>query len=385
MTPRPPPPVLALGFRPFFLLAGVFAAVWLPIWLLTLHGAWTLHGALQGPAWHAHEMLFGFVAAVIAGFLLTAVRNWTSQPTPTGAPLAGLAGLWLLARLLNLWGGALPQPLVIAVDVAFLPAVALALAGPILRAKNMRNVAFPVLLLLLGFVNLMSHLGVTLGTTADQLALDIVLVIVVLITGRVVPMFTQNALGQETTKRPTLDKALLACLVGVLIFDRVPQAEAGRGLLSFVAGALLVVRMVGWHSWKTWKLPILWVLHLGHAWLALGLLLRGVAIFAPSTVPASTATHALTVGAVGTLILGMMARVSLGHTGRKLEVSKPVAAAFGLLALAALVRAVVPMLDPAWLLLGWTIAGVLWTAAFAVFVGVYAPILLAPRVDGKAG
>jgi len=385
MTTTPPPPVLALGFRPFFLLAGLLAALWLPIWLLVLHGQWTLHGALQGPAWHAHEMLFGFVAAVLAGFLLTAVRNWTGLPTPTGWPLAGLAGLWLLARLLNLWGGVLPQALVITVDVAFLPALALSLAAPILRSKNVRNFAFPPLLLLLGGVNLMSHLGITLGTTADQIALDIVLIIVVLITGRIVPLFTQNAIGQETHKRPTLDKALFALLAGILIFDRVPQAEAGRGLLSFIAGLLLAVRMVGWRSLQTRKLPILWVLHLGHAWLALGLLLRGVAIFAPSAVPVATATHALTVGAVGTLILGMMARVSLGHTGRKLEVHRVMAIGFALLALAALVRTLVPFLAAQHLLLGWTLAGVLWTAAFAVFVAVYAPMLLAPRVDGKAG
>ena len=384
MTPSPPP-VLALGFRPFFLLAGLLASLWLPIWLLNLHGLWILHGALQGPAWHAHEMLFGFVAAVLAGFLLTAVRNWTGQPTPSGWTLAGLAVLWLLARLLNLWGGALPQALAIAVDVAFLPAVGAALTVPILRAKNVRNFAFPPLLLLMGGANLLSHLGITLGTTPEQIALDLVIVIVALITGRIVPMFTQNALKLETTKRPTLDKAVFACLAGMLIFDRVPQAEAGRGLLSFVAGVLLAVRMVGWQSWQTRKLPILWVLHLGHAWLALGLMLRGVAIFAPDVVPMATATHALTVGAIGTLILGMMARVSLGHTGRPLVVNKVMAVAFALLALAALVRTLVPMAAPELLLLGWTVAGVLWTAAFGLFVAVYAPMLLAPRPDGKAG
>ena len=385
VQPASSPAVLALGFRPFFLLAGGFAVLFLPLWLAVLSGDWTLHGDLKGPAWHAHEMLFGFAGAVIAGFLLTAVRNWTGKPTTSGWPLAALGGLWLLARLLNLWGGALPLTLVVLVDAAFLPAIGVVIALPILRTANWRNIAFPPMLMLLGAVNIMSHLEYSLGASAAQIALDVVVVIVILITGRIVPNFTASALGIEVTRRPTVDKAIFACMAGVLIFDRVPKAESGRALLSLIAGVLLGVRMIGWGTRQTLRTPLLWVLHLGHAWLALGLVLRGVSILAPDLVPGATATHALTVGCIATLILGMMSRVGLGHTGRTLAVGAPIITAFLLLAAAALVRVLVPMASPALLLGGWVAAGALWTAAFGLFMVVYAPILWAPRPDGRAG
>jgi uncharacterized protein involved in response to NO len=364
--------MLSLGFRPFFLLAGILACLWMPLWMLVLTGHVALRGALTGPAWHGHEMVFGFVGAGLAGFLLTAVRNWTGLPTPSGA------------RLVNLLGGGLPPPLAIAIDVAFLPAVAAAIGWPIVRARMWRNLVFVPLLCLLGGASLCSHLGVTAGVTAVQGALDLVLVIVVLVTGRIVPLFTGNALGAPIRGSRLPTQVAIGALVVVLGCDLVAGADRGRAVASLIAGAALAVRGTGWRPLATVRSPILWVLHLGHAWLPIGLLLRGAAAFLPAIPPAS-ATHALTVGAIATLILGMMSRVSLGHTGRPLVVSRPIAVAFGLLGAAALVRTLVPAFGPASLLWGWLGAGALWTAAFALFAVVYAPILRGPRVDGKPG
>ncbi|CAN5471517.1 NnrS family protein [soil metagenome] len=374
-----------LGFRPFFLAAAAFAAFVVPLWLFVWSGHATLPAQLLPSAWHAHEMVFGFVVAVIAGFLLTAVRNWTSRPTPTGAALASLVALWALGRVALFLEGPIPHVVAALVDLAFLPALTIALARPIVQSRNWKNAVFLPLLLLLFTTNALFHFGSPVwAVRAPKIAIDVVLLIVVVIGGRVIPSFTASALRIDVRKHPALDAVALASLGAVALLGAVADGSRIYAVVSIAAGFFHALRLIGWRGWRAWRSPILWVLHVGYAWIAIGLVLRGVSGFFPTWIP-SAATHALTVGAIGILILGMMSRVSLGHTGRLLVVTPLVTVAFGFLVLAAIVRAMGPLLFPEGYFAELVVAGTLWSAAFALFVFVYVPILGAPRVDGKPG
>lgn len=378
-------PVLALGFRPFFLLAGLFATLVMPVWLLVFTGHLTLPTQVWRNAWHAHEMLFGFAGAVLAGFLFTAARNWTSLPTPSGAPLAALAALWVAGRVAILFSGTIPAPVVALIDLAFVPATALAIAIPIVRAKSWRNLGFVPLLLLLFVANLLFHFGPPAWSSrALRVAVDVIVLVIVVMGGRVIPSFTASGLGIEVKRSRLLDWASLIVTAVATLLEVVPVAPSVGGAALVAAGVLNGLRMVGWRSLATWKSPILWVLHLGYAWVAVGLCLSGIAAFVPGWMP-NAPTHALAVGAIGMLILGMTARVSLGHTGRMLVVARPVAVAFGLLLLAAVVRSLGPLVLPSAYVPELVVSGVLWTAAFGIFTLVYAPILTSRRADGKPG
>ena len=378
-------PVLGLGFRPFFLLAGSLATFIVPFWVLVFAGKVTLPNHLWPTAWHAHEMVFGFAVAVLAGFLLTAVRNWTNRPTPSGAPLAGLVALWLVGRVALFFDGVIPHGLAAALDLAFVPALAFAVARPIVASKNWRNLAFVPLLLLLFGANFLFHLGpATWSTRATKLAVDVLLLVIMVMGGRVIPSFTAGALGVEVRKRPLLDWSSLVAMAAVTGLELVPGAERAAGVAAIVAGVLSAARMAGWHSAATRKKPILWVLHVGYAWIAVGLVLQGIAVFVPGWMTTAP-THALTVGAISILILGMTSRVSMGHTGRMLEVPRSMVVSYGLLSLAALVRAIGPLVLPSAYMAELVLSAALWAAAFGVFTVVYVPILTAARVDGKAG
>jgi len=377
-------PLFALGFRPFFLLAGLFAAMWLVLWLLALFAPLRPPLAANPADWHAHEMVFGFAVAVLAGFLLTAAKNWTRAATPTGLPLAGLVLLWLLGRLVMLVGARLPSALVAAVDVAFLPVLALVLARPLWRAKSKRNYGFVVLLALLGGVNLLFHLRPLLRLQTMTVAVEVVTVFLVVMGGRVIPAFTRNALPRaRVVSRRWLDALAIVASVAF------PIAQgSGWGLatdvIALVAGAANLARLVGWDPLATRKTPILWVLHLGYLWIGLGYLMLGLARWL-SVFAGSAPLHALTVGALGTLTLGMMARVSLGHTGRELVVARATSVAFVMLTVAAVMRVIIPLAAPDALTAALIVSGVLWSTAFAVFVVVYLPILTRARVDGAPG
>ncbi len=377
-------PVLALGFRPFFLLAGVLATSLVPLWLFAFFGKIALPTRYYGTAWHGHEMVFGFAVAVIAGFLLTAARNWTGEQTTSGARLGALVGLFVAARVLVLFSARVPAALVAAVDVAFLPVVAIALAMPIVKKKNWRNLGFVPLLLALSATNVLFHASPLHASLALRVALDVILMIIVVMGGRVIPSFTASALKFEVRKTPRLDWLSLIAMGAVTLLELLPIDPRALGVAAIVAGVANGLRMVSWRSLATRGHPILWVLHVGYAWIAAGLVLKGVATFVPGWI--STAPmHALAVGAIATLILGMITRVSLGHTGRMLFVTTSIAAAYGVLTLAAVLRALGPLVTPSfypWLLIA---SGVAWTLAFAIFTLVYFPILIAPRIDGKPG
>lgn len=378
------PAVLALGFRPFFLAAGVLATGLVPLWLFAFFGKVTLPSAWFPSAWHGHEMIFGFAAAVLAGFLLTAARNWTNVPTISGAPLGGLVALFVLGRVFVLFGGSLPAGLVAAVDLAFLPAVALALAIPIVKKKNWRNLAFVPLMLVLFVANAVFHFAPLEASLVLRFAIDVILVIITLMGGRVIPMFTANALKVEVRKNAVVDWAALGSVAVVALLEVAPLDPRVLGVASVIAGVINLVRLSGWKPLATLRTPILWVLHVGYAWLAIGLVLKGITPFVATWIPTAS-MHALAVGAIATLILGMMTRVSLGHTGRMLVVSAPISIAYVALVVATALRALGPLIAPSTYAFMLIASGVAWTVGFAIFTLVYLPMLIAPRVDGKPG
>ena len=375
-----------LGFRPFYLLAGALAALGMLGWVAQLAGWLGTHTYVRGPLWHAHEMIFGYAFAVIVGFLFTAGRNWTGQPTPTGAVLALIAGLWLAARLLVLtpwpWAAA-------AADVAFALAAAAGLARPLLAAKNRRNYFFVALLLALGAANLAFHLTMAGLATfpvqrALQLGLDLVLFIMVLMSGRVIPMFTANGIpGSKPERLAWLERSAIGSVLALLAADALGAPPAVVGAIAAFAALGNAARLALWQPWRTLSRPIVWILHASYAWIALSLLLRALAVF--EIVPDNLATHAFTVGAVGGLTLGMMTRTARGHSGLRLEPGRLEIAAYLLLQLAALTRVFVPLLLPGQYLNAVIASGLFWSLAFTLFVVKFSPILLHPHLDGREG
>lgn len=383
-------PVLALGFRPFYLLAGLLATAWVPYWVGVLLRQWPAPTYFGPIAWHAHEMIFGFTMAVMVGFLMTAVRNWTGQPTPTGLGLGALALLWIAGRGVILAAHALPGWLVAATDVAFLPAVAVLLLVPICRVRNRRNLAFPLILLALAGANLVMHLhaqGVLASGTgmALRFALDAIMLVMVIMAGRVVPAFTANALpGVGVRRAGWIDRIAVALVVATLVADLLPLRIDVVGWITLAAALANAARMVGWRSVATWRSPILWILHAGYAWIVITLVLKGLAAVA-GWVPGSLAVHALTVGAIGSLTLAMMTRSALGHTGRPLVAGPGTVAAYVLVNAAALVRVFGPIGWPGLYMPELMVSGLLWSLAFAAFVVTFWPVLTRPRIDGHPG
>ncbi|HEV8390080.1 MAG TPA: NnrS family protein [Dongiaceae bacterium] len=384
-------PILALGFRPFFLLAAIFAAAAVPLWLLIYQGVLDPVSHLPPTVWHAHEMIFGFAIAVIAGFLLTATSNWTGRRTASGLGLGALAVLWIAGRVVMFAGGGLPAWLAVAIDVAFLPVLAVTLAIPILAAGNRRNIIFPVVLLMIGAINLSVHLG-ALGTIdwdparAVRVAIDLVLLMIGVLGGRVIPSFTKNALPQARVNPcPKASVLALLSLAALAISDAAIGNPEVTGTVALAAGLINAVRMRGWGSLGTARQPILWILHVGYGWMAAGLILRGVAeLF--DIIPADAGIHALTLGAIGSMIIGMMSRVALGHTGRSIVPAPLTVAAYWLVSAAALLRVLFAAFSNDSLrLAALTGSGVLWSLAFLLFAVVYLPILGRPRADGRPG
>lgn len=380
----------AKGFRPFFLSAAAFAALIVPIWLLTLSGAITPSRYMDPVTWHAHEMIFGFTVAVIAGFLLTAVASWTGKETATGRPLLAACGLWCAGRAAMALAGELPRGVPALVDLAFLPVLVAAIVRPLAATRNKRNFVMVAILASLWLADLAIHLD-ALGIVADVrrravvFALDVVVLLMVVIAGRVVPMFTKNATQKPSVRSlPGLDKSAIVAMVAIALIDVSSNDPRLGGAGAAIAAVLIAARASTWGGTHTVRHPLLWSLHAGHAWIAVGLLLRATASFT-SVVSMSAANHALTVGAIGTLTLGMMARVSLGHAGRRLTATGAMTTAFVLLTLAAVVRVFVPIVDMTAYRASLYAAGALWTASFVIFAVVYAPILTAPRADGKPG
>jgi uncharacterized protein involved in response to NO len=377
----------ALGFRPFFLAAGIYAVLLLALWLAMLQGTLRL-GSLPPTVWHGHEMLYGFTVAVIAGFLLTAAQNWTGIRTPSGTPLAALFMLWLAGRLALLIPD-IPPELAAVIDLGFLPVLAFVLALPILKAKQLHNYPFPVMLLALAVANALVHaetLGWTIGTASLglHLATYVVVAMIVVMGGRVIPSFTDNKLRTRARRWKAIEILVPILTLAALLAALVAPVALLTALLAALAAAVHGIRLAGWYTRKVWSVPLLWILHMGYAWIAVGFMLLALAT-AGFTPAASSALHAFTAGGIGVLTLGMMARVSLGHSGRLLESAPLMTWAFLAINLAALIRVVVPMLVPQAYAPAMTVSGLAWMAAFGLFTVIYAPFLLRPRADGKPG
>jgi uncharacterized protein involved in response to NO len=388
--PASPAPVFgsalwALGFRPFYLLASLFAAASMLLWVAQYTGILPFAYS-AGPVWHGHEMLFGFATAVIAGFLLTAVATWTGQPPLRGIALMALALLWVVARVLMLT----PFGLAATLFNAFFPlAVAVAVAIPVLRTGNRRNLVFVGLLGLLAMLALLVHLAsqglvdVPQGLGL-QAGLDVVLLVMVIVTGRVVPMFTNNGVpGAGAVRHFLLEATALGTIVLLLIADLLQWEGVSVALLAGFAAAVQAARLCLWRPWRTLRTPLVWILHASCAWIVLHLALRGLSPagwFAPVL-----ATHALTVGAIGGLTIGMMTRTARGHTGLPLRAGRTETAMFVLIQAAALVRVGGGLIAPAHHLLNIRLSGALWSLAFALYAAAYWQVLTRPRLDGRPG
>lgn len=380
--------LFALGFRPFFLFAAFFAPLLVFLWLLQLSGVVTLSAYYSATGWHAHEMLFGYTVAVIAGFLLTATGNWTGMKMINGWQLALLSAVFLLGRFAPFMTSVSYQTLA-AIDLAFIPLVAFLIAIPIIKARQWSNIIFVPLLLMMAAANLLVHLS-ALGlinvsvVSGSRAMLYLVVFLIVVMGGRVIPFFTERGVTGVTTKKWAAIEwlspfsILLLVAVDVIYVDQILTAS-----VAMVAVLVHAVRLAGWYSHKIWQVPLVWILHVAYAWFIVGFVLK--ALFLININYALLAYHAFTVGGIGIMTLGMMARVSLGHTGREMILNRWMLYSFILINIAAVIRVIVPLFLPESYLLLVQISGWLWIFAFILFFLVYAPMWFYARVDGRPG
>ena len=377
--------LLALGFRPFYLAASAFAALSVLLWIGGYAGI--IAPPYGGnPVWHAHEMIYGFAIAVIVGFLFTAGRTWSNRPTPTGALLAAFVALWIAGRILVFtpWTAASAV-----VNAAFPVAAGVALAVPFVQSRNTRNYFFVGLLFAIGLAELAVHLAVA-GVVAWspraglQVGLDVVLFIMVVMGGRVIPMFTNNAIrGADATRRPGLEKVALGSILALVAADALQWPAGAVAAVTGVAALVHASRLALWHPWRTAGTPLVWILHAGYAWIVVHLALRTLAEVGGVAMP--LATHALTAGAIGSLTIGMMTRTARGHTGRPLVAGRAEVLCYLLVQAAAIVRVLGPMAAPSHYVATVATSGLCWAAAFATYAVAYWPVLARPRLDGKPG
>jgi uncharacterized protein involved in response to NO len=385
--------LFAYGFRPNFLLAGLAAVVLIPAWAVSFVFGVPLSSGWPPTLWHAHEMLYGFIASAVAGFLLTAVPSWTGQKGFAGRPLVLLTALWVAARVMIATSANWPAVVTAAVDLSFFPVLAGLVARPLMRARN-RNTPLLAVLTLLWLTNLVFHVALIahdqpLALHAILLGIDVLLVLVTVIGGRIVPAFTTTALrssGRQgsVTASPAITAAAVTSMVAVAVGDVFAPDAHLAGVLAAIAALIQGWRLTQWGALKTLRQPIVWVLHLAYLWLPVGLALKAIALLNGAAFSAFW-LHALTIGALSTMILAVMTRAALGHSGRALVVHPATTASYLLLTGAAIVRvfglATLKVSYP--MVIGE--AAFLWTAAFLLYLVVYAPILCRPRVDGKPG
>lgn len=378
------PPILHYGFRPFFFLAALHAGLAIPLWLGVYLGGFGIGGPFDGMHWHAHEMLFGYLGAVIAGFILTAIPNWTGRFPLSGWPLAAFVGLWLAGRVACLLS--LDPWLAMAVDMAFPATLAFVVWREVIAGKNWKNAPVAVMIALFACASGVDHLaGARLldHDLGQRLALAVAAMLIALIGGRIVPSFTRNWLVKQADRSlpasvDALDKAALATTGAAMTGWLVVPETTLVGVLLCAAGSLLAARLYRWRGLATFGEPILFVLHIGYGWLSAALVLLGLAMLWPETVPQTAALHALTAGAIGTMTLGVMTRASLGHTGRAIIADRFVIAMYGMVSAGSLLRVVAPFFDQGYLPV-LASGGALWAGAFLFFAVRYAPILWTRR------
>ncbi len=385
--------LFAYGFRSQFFLAGVAAVVFVPLWALSFIAGTPLGSGWPPTLWHAHEMLFGFIACAIAGFMLTAVPSWTGQRGFAGRPLVGLALTWIAARVLIATSAWWPPLLPTIVDLAFLPFLAVLVMIPLIRSRS-RNTPLLAVLGAFWLANVVFHIGLLrqdtpLALKALIVGIDITLLLVTVIGGRIVPAFTTSALrlsGVDAALKSRTPLTVLAVLamVSVTVGDIVWPDTRIAGWIAGAAAVVQAVRLAQWRSLQTLRQPLVWILHLAYVWLPIGLALKAAALLGGYAVAAFW-LHALTIGALTTMITAVMTRASLGHTGRPLNVTPLITLAYLLLTAATIIR----VFGVSWTGMRYplviAVTAIFWTASFLLFVGIYSPILWGPRADGKPG
>jgi len=378
-------PLLALGFRPFYLLAAAFAAVSVPVWLAKYYGG-AAGLAHVDMFWHMHEMVFGFVIAVIIGFLYTAGRNWSGLWTPRGGTLAAIGLLWIAGRVAMCTAA---PPLAAAIDFVFIPVAAWPLYRVLKRAGNKRNLVLVVLLSLLAAANAVFH-AARIGwldispLPAVQAAIIIVVIIETMIGGRVIPGFTANAVpGVKPVTNEKRDRVMVVLTVGAGLAWVCGAPAVLSAALAVGAAIAQAIRLLGWKPFRTVHNPLLWILHASYAWIPLGLLLLGLA--ALGIVSDSAAFHALAVGSTAGLILGMITRTALGHTGRALKAGPSETVMYALIQVGAIARLVAAIDTDGLRNAALVLAAVCWSSAFVLYLAVYGPYLFRARVDGREG
>lgn len=397
-APEPPPWHVTLfshGFRPFFLGAGLYAALALAAWTawIAIHaaGGAPLFMTIAEPPhlWHAHEMVFGYGAAAVAGFLLTAVPNWTGTARLQSGPLAVIFALWLIGRAAMWATAALPAIVAATADLIFLPVLALLLTRKFGANLRPANLVFIGLVAVLAGANVIFHLerlaglesAMQLGAT---LGLGTLLIMITMIGGRVIPGFTKNALTRQgiedrlPVRHAKLDAASILTVVLFVVLYAGDMPDPLVGATALAAALANGARLALWRTAATLKQPILWVLHLGYGWLVFGMALMAEALLIGLTNPIA-ALHALSTGVIGTMTLAIMSRAALGHSGRKLVAPRPVVASYLLVSVAAVLRAIGPTILPSFYNELMLAASAAWITAFALFTIVYAPILTTPR------
>lgn len=386
------PVLLSAGFRPFFLVAALWAAIAIPIWLIVFAGEYQLPSKLTPVIWHVHEMIFGYGAAVVAGFLLTAIPNWTGRLPLQDGPLASLVALWIAGRLAILFSATLGPQSVTALDLAFPAVFAAVVAREIVAGHNWRNLPMLAALALLLAGNLLVHLdALGIASTAqlgNRIGVATLLMLISLVGGRIIPSFTRNWLAKERPQISApatfgaIDRAGLAIVAAALAVWAYQPDLAAAPWLELLAGLAVSLRLARWRGQATVREPLVTILHIGYGWLALGFLLLAANSFFPM-LPPTTALHALTTGAIGTMTLAVMTRATLGHSGRPLVAGRGTVTIYGLITIAAVMRLIAP-LDAAHYISLLAVAGAAWSGAFGLFVVLYAKALAQPRAtDGR--
>ena len=385
-----PPPLLRGGFRPFFLGGALWALIVVGLWIGSLSGAVTLPTAFDSLAWHRHEMLFGYLGAVIAGFLMTAIPNWTGRLPIAGGRLAALAGLWLAARFAVLFSIYVGPLVAMIVDVGFLLVLSAVCAREVIAAKN-RNFPVVIIILLFAAASALDHaevFGVAISAGLGWRAgIALVLMLISVIGGRIIPSFTRNWLSKQGRQtglpgQPELFDKICLAMTAVSLFGWTIAPNARPvAILLLAAGAAQAVRLGRWSGHRTLRDPLVLILHVAYAWLPLGLLLLGTSIIVP-TVPATSALHALTAGAMASMTLAVMTRATLGHTGRALHADLPTQAIYTFVTLGAAIRVTAPLLPFDYMRMI-ELAGLLWGGAFFLFVISYGPKLVGSRPDSR--
>lgn len=378
--------LLSAGFRPFFAGAAGVAVIWMGLWTGFVLTGTPVYETIRPVLWHGHEMLFGFAMAVIAGFLLTAMQNWTGLKPVTPGQLALLVFLWLAGRLAFAFSGTVPLWLLSLLDLLFLPALLVFVARTLIKAGNRRNYVFIGMLPVFWILNLLLHLEIhqyVFGIAYKTLDTTIFLIVTLLVFmgGRVIPFFTANRLPQAAPRQwPWLNWAATLMTLALIPVYLLTGREDALIPWLIVAAILNAARLFAWKPWHTWHEPMLWILHLGYAWIPVGLLVLAVQLYG-NAFPWSAGVHALMAGAMSTLIIGMITRVTLGHTGRPLVAPVPAVLAFYCITLAAIVRVITDLFSSPYWVTG--AAGILWCLAFLFYALVFIPILLKPRIEAS--